>query len=89
MKNKKIYQKDWEIRTFNTPLRKLIYIILEPFFYSLRPYFVNPKTPNFWEIGNIIVVLTADYLIFKYFGFKALLYLFLSTYLSLGPHPGI
>lgn len=55
---------DWEIRTFNTPLRKFIFLLLEPLFYGLRPYFVIPKLPTAWELANIIFIIFTDCIIY-------------------------
>jgi len=78
---------EWEVSFFKTPLRKIIFIIVLPFFYSLRPYFVRPKKPVPMELLNIALVVTWDYLIFQNFGGKGLAYLILSTFSGLGINP--
>jgi sphingolipid 4-desaturase/C4-monooxygenase len=76
-----------EIGIFNTPLRKLIFLIFIPFFYALRPLFVCPKKPNFYEILNIIVVFGFDYVFVRFFGWSFLLFLVLSSLVGMGFHP--
>lgn len=78
---------EWEARFFTTPFRKLIWVLLTPAFYSLRPLFVSPKKPTWKEGLNIVVVLTFDLLLWRYASFKALLFNFVSTVLGMGLHP--
>jgi len=75
-----IFRKD-------SPLRKLIWVALQPLFYGLRPLLTYPKSITFWEVVNIIVQITFDLIIFNFFGFKGLLYLLSSTLLGLSLHP--
>jgi len=78
---------EWEIQFFKTPLRKIFFIIVLPFFYSLRPYFVRPKKPVPMEVLNFTLVLTWDYLVFRYYGVHGITYLILSTLAGLGINP--
>ncbi|EAS05126.1 fatty acid desaturase (macronuclear) [Tetrahymena thermophila SB210] len=78
---------EWEIRFFNTPLKKMLYIFLMPLFYCIRPFVVAPKPPTPPEIFNLLFILTTDYLIFTYVGPYAFLYLFISGIFSMGFHP--
>lgn len=57
------------------------------FFYALRPVFLNPKQPGFWEVLNLVCQLTFDGLLLYYSGGKALVYLLLSTFVGGGMHP--
>ncbi|GMH49636.1 hypothetical protein TrVE_jg5205 [Triparma verrucosa] len=70
----------------NTPL-KIIWCFLQPAFYSLRPLFVNPKDPGFWEKVNITIQVAFDLVIYNFYGFKGLLYLVFGTLLGMGIHP--
>eukprot|EP01103_Thecamoeba_quadrilineata_P020475 TRINITY_DN8802_c0_g1_i1.p1 TRINITY_DN8802_c0_g1~~TRINITY_DN8802_c0_g1_i1.p1 ORF type:complete len:321 (-),score=41.89 TRINITY_DN8802_c0_g1_i1:171-1133(-) len=70
----------------NAPL-KLIWVILQPLFYSIRPLVVKPKPLNKWELINIIHIVTTDTILFYFFGYKAVVYLVASTLLGLGLHP--
>lgn len=78
---------EWEIRFFNKPWKKVLYIFLQPAFYALRPFIVAPKPPTFPEILNVIFILTCDYLIYTFIGPNAFLYLFISGIMSMGFHP--
>ena len=78
---------EWEAVFFrNTPL-KIIWMFLQPLFYTLRPVIVRPKTPTSLEILNVLVQVAFDILIVCVFGFKSLFYLIIGTFLSMGLHP--
>jgi len=76
-----------EVKLFSSPIGKVLFIMLQPVFYSLRPMIVLPKKVEPLEIVNWIVQLTFDYSIYHFFGFKALAYLLMGTVLGLGLHP--
>lgn len=77
----------WEIRTFNTPLKKVLFVFLHPLFYAFRPLTVMPKPPTKWELINWAVIITTNVLIYTCLGKGAFGYLLLSTYFSMGLHP--
>lgn len=70
----------------NIPL-KLLWVFLQPLFYTLRPLVVNPKPPSRLEILNTIVQLSFDGLVFYVCGAKGLGYLLAGTLMSTGLHP--
>lgn len=72
---------------FCTPARKLLWLALQPFFYSLRPLFVNPKALTLMEVFNVLVQLAVDVAIFALWGLKPVAYLLASSLLGLGLHP--
>lgn len=72
---------------FCTPARKLLWLVLQPFFYSLRPLCVNPKVVTRMEILNALVQLAFDVTIFALWGIKPIVYLLGSSLLGLGLHP--
>ncbi|ELK28079.1 Sphingolipid delta(4)-desaturase/C4-hydroxylase DES2 [Myotis davidii] len=72
---------------FCTPARKLLWLVLQPLFYSLRPLCVNPKALTRMEVFNALVQLAADATIFALWGLKPMVYLLASTLLGLGLHP--
>uniref|UniRef100_A0A9L0RQB3 Delta 4-desaturase, sphingolipid 2 n=1 Tax=Equus caballus TaxID=9796 RepID=A0A9L0RQB3_HORSE len=72
---------------FCTPARKLLWLALQPFFYSLRPLCVNPKAVTRMEVLNALVQLAADATIFALGGVKPMVYLLASSLLGLGLHP--
>lgn len=78
---------DWEGKFFhNTPL-KILWLFLQPLFYTFRPFFVRPKPPSRLEVLNFVVQITVDALIWYFWGFKSLYYLLIGTLLCLGIHP--
>ncbi|NWZ29570.1 DEGS2 monooxygenase, partial [Asarcornis scutulata] len=78
---------DFEGWFFCTPLRKLLWLFLQPFFYSLRPLYVNPKAITRMEIFNAIVQFSVDLTIYYLWGLKPIIYLIAGTILCMGLHP--
>ncbi|CAH1791660.1 unnamed protein product [Owenia fusiformis] len=78
---------DFEGKYFRTTFMKFIWVICQPFFYTLRPLFKNPKPVLQLEIMNSIIQFTFDGLLWYFFGFKALMYLLIGTFLAMGLHP--
>ena len=72
---------------FCTPARKLLWLALQPFFYSLRPLCVNPKAMTRMEVFNALAQLAANATIFTLWGLKPMVYLLASSLLGLGLHP--
>ncbi|XP_015280072.1 PREDICTED: sphingolipid delta(4)-desaturase DES1 [Gekko japonicus] len=72
---------------FCTRFRKLLWIILQPLFYAIRPLSINPKPISRLEIINVLVQALFDVAIYYYFGVKSLLYMLLGSVLGLGVHP--
>jgi sphingolipid delta-4 desaturase len=77
----------FEVRMYTNTVLKVLWIILQPVFYGVRPLLVKPKTPILWEVINMIVALGSDAMIYHALGEKALAYLVLGTFLGLGLHP--
>lgn len=76
-----------EASFFTNPTRKLIWCILQPFFYTLRPLFVNPKPMEKYELINVLVQLSFDFIIVKTFGWHILAYMIGGSLLAMGLHP--
>ena len=74
---------EWEVKHIKGPVLKFLSVVFMPFFYSLRPFFLRPLKPNRFEILNQVSVLLCNYLIYKYMGTSALMWLLLSTYFGL------
>jgi len=91
------YQGDVEIdmdlpselegKLFANQYTKIIWLILQPFFYVIRPLLIKPMPLTLLEFINIIFQIIVDVLIWKFIGIRALIYLTGSTFLSLGLHP--
>lgn len=76
-----------EAALFDTTLGKLVWMMLQPFFYAIRPLVVHPKKPTPMEILNTVVQLSFDALVFYFFGIKVLFYLVGGSVLAMGCHP--
>lgn len=77
----------WEVKYCTGKWSKFFYFMLMTPIYALRPLFCAPKKLTTPEIINIVVVLCNNLLVFKFWGFKAFAYLFLTSYFSIGGHP--
>jgi len=77
----------WELDVFRTAPMKILWVILNPAFYALRPLFMGAKKPQLLEIVNVTLQILFDLAVWKLMGMKALLYLFLSTIIGYGLHP--
>ncbi|BFZ11810.1 hypothetical protein BsWGS_14849 [Bradybaena similaris] len=76
-----------ETRLFNRTFYKLIWVIMQPWFYGLRPFFINPKAISTLEISNISIQFVFNYFLYQYLGFKALTYLVIGSFMATGLHP--
>jgi len=72
---------------FSNSVLKVMFIILMPLFYVVRPLMVKPKKPGFWEAVNWSAIILVDIAIFLAWGEKALLYFLASSVLGSGLHP--
>jgi sphingolipid 4-desaturase/C4-monooxygenase len=80
----------WERRLFAaTPIRKLLWLLLLPVFYGvIHPLQVLERLPfDRWAVANFVVVIGFGIGVLVLLGWSPYLYLALSTYLSVGPHP--
>ena len=64
-----------EARIFVNTTLKVLWVLLQPLFYALRPLFVNPKPPTGLEQINLVVQLSFNVAIWYFFGGKAVVYL--------------
>lgn len=78
---------EWEGKFFNNTLKKVLWVILQPAFYSVRPLLVNPKPMDLKEALNFVTVLLFDALFAYTFGIKALAFNVAGTLLGMGIHP--
>lgn len=72
---------------FCNTFTKTIWVILQPFFYALRPLFLLPKPMSILELVNWVVQVAFDAGIFYFFGAKSLIYLISGSFLAMGLHP--
>lgn len=78
---------EFEGRFFNTTAKKVVWALLQPLFYALRPVLVKPKHMKPMELINLAVVVLFDVLLVQRFGIWAFLFNFFSTLLGMGLHP--
>ena len=78
---------DMEVRLFTNAFMKLVWVIMQPCWYALRPMFAFPKAPGLGEALNWVAQVTFDSLIVYFFGWKGLFYLIAGTLLGMGLHP--
>jgi len=76
-----------EVTLFDRRWKKVVWLFLQPLFYSIRPMFVKPKPPAKWEMINWATQFTFNFLIIQYFGGRSFAYLIAGTLLGLGLHP--
>lgn len=76
-----------EARFFTRTYTKLLWVILQPLFYSLRPFFMRPKPLELLELINIIVQVTFDLIVYYFLGVKPIVYMISGTLLATGLHP--
>ncbi|GFY56640.1 sphingolipid delta(4)-desaturase DES1 [Trichonephila inaurata madagascariensis] len=57
-----------EAKLFCTTFTKFLWVLLQPFFYTLRAFFVYPKPPTTLEIINLIVQIAFDALVWYFCG---------------------
>jgi sphingolipid delta-4 desaturase len=80
----------WEVRLVGrSPLGKFAWLLTQPFTYTvLHPLQVRHRIAlDGWLAANVLAVVAAAVAVAWSFGPGALLYLGLSSYFSLGPHP--
>jgi sphingolipid 4-desaturase/C4-monooxygenase len=78
---------EWEGRFFTNAALKVLWVILQPAFYALRPVCMNPKPYTAKEALNFIAVISFDVALCYFVGYKALLFNLISTLLGMGLHP--
>jgi len=77
----------FEANYIQSTIAKLFNVIFMSFFYSLRALFVRPKPPTAWELVNMAIQVVFNVSVVYFWGWSALLYFLLSTFLGLGLHP--
>ncbi len=77
----------WEGNFFTNTALKLLWLLLQPLFYSLRPLIVRPKAPTTLDMINNISIVISDIIVFYFCGWRGVLYLVISTLLGMGIHP--
>lgn len=76
-----------EVSLFTNSLRKTIWCLLQPFFYTMRPLFVNPKPLDNMELLNIAFQLAFDLVVASTLGWHIVAYMIGGSVLAMGLHP--
>ncbi|XP_005091402.1 sphingolipid delta(4)-desaturase DES1 [Aplysia californica] len=76
-----------ETKLFTRTLYKFVWVCLQPWFYSIRPFFINPKPLGALEAFNIVLQFAFDYLLWYNWGIKALAYLVVGSFMATSLHP--
>ena len=77
----------FEAKFFFNTLTKLLWVVWQPFFYTLRPMFVSPKSPAPLEIVNYILQFSVNAAIWYNCGAKPVVFMIASSLLGMGLHP--
>ncbi|VDK68800.1 unnamed protein product [Onchocerca ochengi] len=78
---------DFEARYFRHTLGKMLWVFLQPVFYSLRPFLIYPKAITDLEVLNALFQIFVDYMVISCFGWKAFIYLLGGFLIGSGMHP--
>lgn len=76
-----------EAQWCNTRFKKWAWLLSYPLIYSIRPYLIEKKGQTHWELANIGIQLLFNVLVVLLLGWKALLYLMLSSLIGMSFHP--
>ncbi|KNZ57514.1 sphingolipid delta-4 desaturase [Puccinia sorghi] len=76
-----------ELLCLKNVLGKAFFATFQIFFYALRPGFVRAQKVTGWIIASFALQLGFDYLLYKYFGSAALMYLIISSFMAGSLHP--
>lgn len=76
-----------ELLCLNNVLGKVFFATFQVFFYALRPTVVRAQRLTFWHFLNIVVQLTFDYFLVRYFGYRPLIYFLASSFFAGSLHP--
>ena len=78
---------EFECCVFDSVVGRIVWIILQPVMYGLRPLIQQPKRLSAWELTNILTQLLYTFFILRFGGLISIWYLVLGTALGLGLHP--
>jgi sphingolipid delta-4 desaturase len=77
----------WEVRFFRNAPLKVLWLLLQPLAYSLRPMFCKPKAVGPWEVFSFAVQMSFNFSILYFMSVSSFLYLLVGTLLGMGLHP--
>ncbi|KAI9618087.1 hypothetical protein KEM48_006874 [Puccinia striiformis f. sp. tritici PST-130] len=74
-------------KTFFAQVCALLSSVVAILFYALRPGFVRSQKVTGWVLGGFALQLGFDFLLYKYFGLAAVMYLIMSSFFAGSLHP--
>eukprot|EP00762_Andalucia_godoyi_P001396 ANDGO_04772.mRNA.1 Putative sphingolipid delta(4)-desaturase len=78
----------WEVALFQkSRLLKLVWVFLQPAFYALRPFLVDPQPATAWELANWVSCILFNYALYSVAGIWAVVWLAAGSFLGMGLHP--
>ncbi|KAI9610058.1 hypothetical protein H4Q26_007052 [Puccinia striiformis f. sp. tritici PST-130] len=76
-----------ELLCLKNVLGKTFFATFQILFYALRPGFVRSQKVTGWVLGGFALQLGFDFLLYKYFGLAAVMYLIMSSFFAGSLHP--
>ncbi|WVF67944.1 hypothetical protein IAT40_002706 [Kwoniella sp. CBS 6097] len=76
-----------EAMVLNNVAGKTFFATFQILFYALRPGFIRSQTPTKWHAINLLSILSFDYLLVHFLGWKPLIYLIMSSFFAGSLHP--
>jgi sphingolipid delta-4 desaturase len=76
-----------EARLVTNWFLKLVWVFCQCFCYAVRPLLTQPKPVTGWEVANMALCIGTDLAVAVMWGWKALAYLLLGSFLGMGLHP--
>ncbi|WVQ95508.1 hypothetical protein IAU59_002605 [Kwoniella sp. CBS 9459] len=76
-----------EAMVLNNVAGKTFFATFQILFYALRPGFIRSQTPTRWHAINLLSILSFDYLLVHFLGWKPLIYLIMSSFFAGSLHP--
>ena len=78
----------WEARLVgNSPIRKAVWLLCFSAIEIVRPLRIKRPLADNWLVGNVVVIVATDLLIWQWCGLPGLAYVLLSTFFGIGLHP--
>ncbi|OCF31786.1 sphingolipid delta-4 desaturase [Kwoniella heveanensis BCC8398] len=77
----------FEAMVLNNVAGKTFFATFQILFYALRPGFIRSQTPTRWHAINLLSILSFDYLLVHFLGWKPLIYLIMSSFFAGSLHP--
>jgi len=78
---------EFEAKLFRGMLGRIVWLILQPLFYAVRPMLLRPKRKSWGTWGAIVLQVSFDIGVFAVLGWQSFVYLFGGTLLGTGLHP--